>query len=708
MVTHLYSPEPRPLSNWMITITIFLFFIITPPSAPLEFDYPVVLDQHNHTLITQGNTTYLGSEIELTKNQTDQIGHVKYFEYMQLWDKASAKEADFTTNFSFIIYSPKSQRQNGDGLAFFLAQPPFGIPSITDGSRLGLMKESGSSSSSIPFVAVEFDTFRNRVDPQDINEHVGINVNSMVSRKTASWSCNITSWKVYNATVSYSSRTKNLSVSFTGYKGSVSIMQSLSYEINLVEFLPERVAFGFSAANGLFSSRHILRSWSFRSEDHEFSKSTNSRTGLIVGLSIGVCVFVGGLVLICIGLWKKKKKRTTREEEDDLVLDELSMDNDFKRSSGAKKFNYDELVAATNNFSEDEKLGQGGFGGVYRGFLQNMNTYVAIKKVSTGSEQGIKEYASEVKIISQLRHRNLVQLIGWCHCKRDLLLIYEFMSNGSLDFHLFKGKSLLTWVARYSIARGLASALLYLHEEWEQCVVHRDIKSSNVMLDSNFNAKLGDFGLARLVDHEKGSQTTVVAGTLGYLAPECFTTGRASRESDVYSFGVVILEIACGRKAIEPRAREEECESKLVEWVWMLYGMGKVFEAADSGLCGEFDEQQMERLMIVGLWCAHPDHILRPSIKQAIHVLDFEAPLLVLPPEMPLPTYLPAVPRSYGSNSTTSASQNAKAESSTNTGSSHFTSSSQYTSSSGAASPSRASKALLASGQGDASCVSIN
>ncbi|KAI7992339.1 L-type lectin-domain containing receptor kinase IX.1, partial [Camellia lanceoleosa] len=191
-----------------------------------------------------------------------------------------------------------------------------------------------------------------------------------------------------------------------------------------------------------------------------------------------------------------------------------------------------ELFHATDNFAEEHKLGEGGFGGVYRGFLRESNSYVAVKRISKGSKQGIKEYASEVKIITQLRHRNLVQLIGWYHDKRELLLVYEFMENrildyhlfkekSLLDYHLFKEKSLLTWARRYKIAQGLASALF---SEWEQCVVHNDVKSSNVMLDSNFNAKLGDFGLARLVDHGKNSQTTILAGTRGYTVLECLIT----------------------------------------------------------------------------------------------------------------------------------------------------------------------------------------
>ncbi|KAB8518536.1 hypothetical protein FH972_025419 [Carpinus fangiana] len=204
-----------------------------------------------------------------------------------------------------------------------------------------------------------------------------------------------------------------------------------------------------------------------------------------------------------------------------------------------------------------------------------------------------------------------------------------------------KLESLLVWAMRYKVVQGLASALLYLHEEWEECVVHRDIKSSNIMLDSNFNAKLGDFGLARLVDHVKGSQTTILAGTMGYMAPEYITTGKARKESDVYSFGIVNLEIACGRKPIKPNASEDQIV--LVEWVWELYGIGKVLEAADPRLGGDFDESQMERLMIVGLWCSHPNRNLRPSIREAIHVLNFEAPLPILPSNMPETAHLAPV-----------------------------------------------------------------
>jgi len=173
-------------------------------------------------------------------------------------------------------------------------------------------------------------------------------------------------------------------------------------------------------------------------------------------------------------------------EEGDFLDDEPEMQDDFEKGTGPKRFRYGELAIATDDFSDDHKLGEGGFGSVYRGFLKEMNLDVAIKKVSKGSKQGRKEYASEVSIISRLRHRNLVQLIGWCHGGGELLLVYELMPNGSLDTHLYSGAAVLPWPLRHEIVLGLGSALLYLHQDWEQCVLHRDIKPSNVMLDASF------------------------------------------------------------------------------------------------------------------------------------------------------------------------------------------------------------------------------
>ncbi|OAY83903.1 L-type lectin-domain containing receptor kinase IX.1, partial [Ananas comosus] len=441
---------------------------------------------------------------------------------------------------------------------------------------------------------------------------------------------------------------------------------NLTHLVDLKAILPQEVIVGFSAASSAVELHQILY-WNFNSTFERKSNRTitspptqpvppsstysgRSNVGVEAGSAAGVVALLCLVAAICWFLSSRKKATVAAEEEGNMDDADDPIDDEFEKGRGPQRFPYSELVAAANNFD-------GGFGFVYKGFLRSANLPVAIKRISKGSEQGLKEYTSEINTISRLRHRNLVQLIGWCHRRGDFLLVYELMPNGSLDSYLYSKERLLPWSARYNIAQGLASALLYLHTEWEQCVVHRDIKPSNIMLDASFGAKLGDFGLARLVDHDRGSQTTVPAGTLGYLAPECFITGKASKETDIFSFGVVLLEIACGRKCLV----QTEFRSKvsLVEWVWSLYGRKSVLEAADERLNGNFEEPEMERLMVVGLWCAHPDYNRRPTIQQAIGVLRFEIPSPALPPNMPELMFAPLMDLSnfnYTSSSSTGAS----------------------------------------------------
>ncbi|KAG6701036.1 hypothetical protein I3842_08G143900 [Carya illinoinensis] len=627
----------RPLLN-----QIFFFLFLFPQANSFSFDYPS-FQPNMANIKLQGDAFRSGNDVlELTKNQLDgsiggSVGHASYNEAVRLWDARTGKLADFTTHFSFVVNALNATLY-GDGIAFFIAPFEFDIPVNSSGGTLGLFS-SGSNSTNTSMnkiVAVEFDTFKNRWDPND--NHVGINVNSIVSVANVTWKSSIKNGSTANAWVSYNSTTQNLSVFLTYADNPVfGGNSSLSYKVDLRNVLPELVRVGFSAATGLHIELHTIHSWSFNSSLEVENQVKKNKVGLGAGLGVGFGVLSCGLGLLWFIYWRKRG-----DGENEGLGDDVFTDDEFEKGTGPRRFTYRELTHATNNFDEGGKLGEGGFGGVYKGFLSESSTEIAVKRVSKGSKQGRKEYISEVKIISRLRHRNLVQLIGWCHAQGEFLLVYEYMPNGSLDTHLFGGKIMLTWPVRDKIALGLASALLYLHEEWEQCVVHRDIKSSNIMLDANFNAKLGDFGLARLVDHELGSQTTVLAGTMGYLAPECVTTGRASKESDVYSFGVVCLEIACGRKPVDPR--EEQSKVRLVEWVWNLYGKGQILEAVDKGLSMEFDEQQMERLMVVGLWCCHPDPIIRPSIKQVINILNSEALLPELPSKFPVPMYsLPPV-----------------------------------------------------------------
>lgn len=266
---------------------------------------------------------------------------------------------------------------------------------------------------------------------------------------------------------------------------------------------------------------------------------------------------------------------------------------------------------------------------------------MAIKVLSQHqSVQGLKEFEAEVTIVSQLRHRNIIQLIGWSESQRGgLALVYEFMPGGSLDTHLYSPDRNLTWSQRYEIALALGSALRYLHTDCEQCVVHGDIKPANVMLDASGNAKLGDFGLARLADHGAEPQTTqVVAGTVGYIDPELINSRSPSTECDVYSFGVVLLEIACGRRPTSLLMQEGQAQASataLLAAVREMYHRDLVLDAADRRLDGGFDRLQMERLLVTGLWCAQQDPIQRPSITQAMDVLRSEDAKLPVLPRMP-------------------------------------------------------------------------
>ncbi|KAF7849906.1 LOW QUALITY PROTEIN: hypothetical protein BT93_L0140 [Corymbia citriodora subsp. variegata] len=642
------SFNTRELRSLLVLVLSLAFaFTALASSQGIDFNFQTF---NNSIIRLEGNATYDSSGfIQITEANRDQnlihsVGWATYYKPMRLWDKATGNMADFTTQFTFAI---NSQRGTifADGLTFFLAPNGSQLPNNSDGGALAVI--DARLHPFRPLVAVELDTFYTNfsdvvVDPIcSPDAHIGIdlnNLNSVVSRCVNWFNDKIMSGGQIHATITYNSSTQNLSVLMidADAMGTDINSSAIDYRVNLAEYLPEWVTFGFSASTGSLFELHTIKAWNFSSTVQVAEKKNK----LWLWSTLGSGSFIL-LILVIAFIWfrqRSKRKRTYMSgEEDDPAIDE-----EFEQVLGPKKFPYKDLVVATRNFAIERLLGEGGFGRVYEGYLTIAKANVAIKKINPGSRQGIKEYVAEVMTISRLRHRNLVQLIGWCHEKKELLLIYEFMSNGSLDSHLFKERSFLPWEKRYKIAQGIALALLYLHEEWEQCIVHRGYKSSNIMLDSDFNAKIGDFGLARLVDHAKGLQTTVLAGTMGYMAPECVYTSKASKESDVYSFGVVLLEITCGRKVIKLRA--EEGQVRLVDWVWELYGTRRLLDAADSKLGIDFDGKQLECLMIVGLWCAHPDHTARPSIREALNVLNFNTPPPVLPSKLPVPTYLMPLP----------------------------------------------------------------
>ncbi|PWA87727.1 Concanavalin A-like lectin/glucanase, subgroup [Artemisia annua] len=300
-----------------------------------------------------------------------------------------------------------------------------------------------------------------------------------------------------------------------------------------------------------------------------------------------------------------------------------------------KMFSYSELYIGTKGFSKNEVLGSGGFGRVYRGVLPSDGSMVAVKCLMETGEKFEKTFRAELEAVARLRHKNLVPLRGWCVHDDQLLLVYEYMPNRSLDRVLFrKAGTVLGWDQRAKIVKGLAGALFYLHEQLEAQIIHRDVKTSNVMLDSRLNARLGDFGLARLLEHElnyqirvpsvkrrtfKVADTTRIGGTIGYLSPESFMKGGvATAKSDVFSFGIVLLEIASGRKAVDLTFPDEKIV--LLDWIRDLADEKLTSKAIDHRLKdGSYKVNEIEHMIHLGLLCTVHEPRARPNM---IWILD--------------------------------------------------------------------------------------
>lgn len=298
---------------------------------------------------------------------------------------------------------------------------------------------------------------------------------------------------------------------------------------------------------------------------------------------------------------------------------------DWEMKCRPPSFIYKDLYNATSGFSDKMLLGKGGFGKVYRGFLPASKRNVAIKRISPESKQGMKEFMSEVAILGNVRHRSLVQLLGYCRNKHELLLVYDYMPNGSLDKYLYgRHKLALGWSQRFRIIKGVACGLAYLHEEWERVIIHRDIKSSNVLLDEEMNGRLGDFGLARLHDHGVDAYTTHVAGTYGYIAPELARLGKSTKGTDVFAFGVFMMEAARGKRPIEVNSCGEP--QALADHVLNAWQRSSIINSIDPSLEDHVAEEVVLVLKL-GLRCSHSSPKVRPSMRLVMQYLEREATL---------------------------------------------------------------------------------
>ncbi|KAF2312045.1 hypothetical protein GH714_027865 [Hevea brasiliensis] len=571
---------------------LFLLCFLVLATATTEFDFGTLTLS---SLKLLGDAHLNNGSVRLTRDlavPTSGAGKVLYSKPVRFRQPSTHSITSFTTFFSFSVanLNPSSI---GGGLAFVISPESETIGAA--GGCLGLLNSDGLGSG---FVAVEFDTLMD-VEFKDINgNHVGLDLNSMVSSQTGDLDAiniDLKSGDLVNAWIEYdgTNRGLNVSVSYSNLKPNEPI---LLLSLDLDQYVNDFMYVGFSGSTQGSTEVHSIEWWSFSSSFDSISGSGSSSSPPPPTTSLTNPTANSG----------KSPPPSLAPTGSD------SINSQEKNSKSSR--------VITSSVSRDQGRCRGGYrkcffshfcwcsnlGILQKGILPETGDIVAVKRCSHNS-QGKNEFLSELSIIGTLRHRNLVRLQGWCHEKGKILL-------------------------------GVACALAYLHQECENQVIHRDVKTSNIMLDEGFNARLGDFGLARQIEHDKSPDATVAAGTMGYLAPEYLLTGRATEKTDVFSYGAVVLEVASGRRPIEKETTgvgKVGVNNNLVEWVWSLHREGRLLMAADARLEGEFDENEMRRVLLVGLACSHPDPLARPTMRTVVQMFEGEAEVPIVPRAKP-------------------------------------------------------------------------
>uniref|UniRef100_A0A0E0M021 non-specific serine/threonine protein kinase n=1 Tax=Oryza punctata TaxID=4537 RepID=A0A0E0M021_ORYPU len=596
-------------------------------------------------------------------------GRVLYKHPVHLWSNTTGEVTSFTTTFSFVMNGGEG------GLEFFLTSYPSSL--LLNSSAGGAGANSPASDHRV--VAVEFDTHGDLGWNPTMSPHIGadLNINFLEKNSYKVIAGDLVDGEPKIVRIDYSNTTNVLVVALGDFKTGTSSL-TLNTSVDLRRSLPQQVTIGFSANTAKDSSQLVVREvlwWSFSTHLTEanqpklipardaLEEPSNSSTSpvsgppahrakksnrsLVVGIVVGTVLFaVIALVLAFLCCLSRRVRR--RQQAAPPYLDYMPSPDSLH--SRARRFPFEVLSEATNNFSEDRLLGEeGNFGKFYRGDLTDFGAIpvAAVKWLKIKSEPGFVEgnYMDDLATISRERHRNIVQFLGWSTEQDNLCLVYEFVQNGSLHDHLYNSGRLLTWPMRYNIILCIGSGLEYLHEHVRHLTfIHRNIKPTNVMLDEEMNAKLGDFGLPQhFLIQDNGSEPAsssrrkVLAASQAYVDPEILLVGEATTSSDVYSFGTV-----CGQP---PVVNEDQAEANslvhfaansLVDFVWESQEKGSIFEACDKRLNGDFNREEMERVLLVGLCCAHPYSSQRPSISEAMSSLKLESPAPSLPPRMPI------------------------------------------------------------------------
>jgi len=577
--------------------------------------------------------------IELTDSMVRQKGHA-FHPSPVLFHKSGTVQS-FSISFVFAILS--IYPESGHGLAFFIA-PNKNFSAAFPTQYLGLFNDHTNGDPNSYIFAIELDTVQN-YDLHDINDnHVGININSVRSMQSYEagyyddksgifLNLTLNSHKAMQVWVDYNRETTQINVTMAPLNIAKPVRPLLSTTYNLSTVITNLAYMGFSSSTGTVTGEHYLLAWSFGinspappieitklPELPHLGQKAQSKT-LKITLPVVIMVVLLGACIITFVLVRRNLRYAELRE-------------DWEVEYGPHRLSYKDLFDATEGFGDKNLLGTGGFGMVYKGVLPVSRLDVAVKRVSHDSKQGIKEFIAEIVSIGHLQHRNLVRLLGYCRRKGELLLVYDYMPNGSLDKYLYgkDGKTTLDWTKRFQIIKGVASGLLYLHEECEKVIIHRDIKASNVLLDDETNGRIGDFGLARLYDHGTIPEATHVVGTIGYLAPELARTGKATPLTDVFAFGVFILEVICGQRPI--KLNTEDRQLMLVDWVLEHWHNGSLADTVDIKLQGEYDIDEACLALKLGLLCSHPFTNARPNMRQAMQYLNKELPISEITPNL--------------------------------------------------------------------------
>ncbi|MCO5595087.1 hypothetical protein L7F22_049125 [Adiantum nelumboides] len=654
----------------IFTLLTLLCISMMQATSALHFEHPV-FDNGNLsdiTFVKQDPSWYVGQDAshidtaiwlnpnpnEVQTRKASNVGRIIYKDPIQFTPGMS-----FTTCFSFQLITTASYGLCGSGFTFFISDSKQ-APTRSAARYLGLVNPNAKNEGEVSHVfAIEFDTH----DSENLDDisasHMGVDIDSVVSLAYADSSpgsslyprlflynnYTFTTWVDYNASsnliqVWMTNSTSTNPASLATRPDPDTLILRYAYNLSSV-FRGQLMYMGFSATNNASEDGMqgaALYSWSFTNEGT--AKGSRSQ-GIPKPVLHIVLPILGGCLLVtavCLSVFCCRRRKIPKSKPN--LVSEMSSRG--PRMLVLRQYTRRELRKATEGFSETNKVGEGAFSFVYKGTLDD-GSVIAVKKL----KQGIRkedEFSSEIEIISACRHRNLLELQGWCYEKDEAMLVYRFMKRGSLNHYLYGKKKATNEVLdsqkRLTILLDIALALDYMHTGLDTCVLHRDVKAANVILADNFKAMLADFGFSRLMKpDEKVVITSGAIGTIGSIAPEVID-GKATDKSDVYSYGVLALEVAYGRKMIDSCSSEHPY---LLDWVWALKESDKLTEGLDLVMRESMPPHDLERwrrVVHIALLCCDPAPEMRPTMREVAQALQGDTQgILTMPLPLTRPPY---------------------------------------------------------------------